>query len=119
MATITLEIPDELVEQAEIFQAQLDALVRQRVDPIAVVNEAFEPEVQQIVAVLANQPTPQAILDIQPSPRLQARVSTLLDRNKAAQLTQAETSELERYLFIDHLVRMAKAFALQRLADAS
>lgn len=66
---------------------------------------------EAIMALLASQPTPEEVLGIRPSPELQARVSELLAKNKTTALTSSETAELERYLTLEHLVRLAKAHA--------
>ena len=55
-------------------------------------------------------------ITIRPSPELQARVSELLHRNKEGELSQREGAELERYLTLEHLVRLAKAHAYRQLA---
>jgi len=64
-----------------------------------------------IIELLTSQPTPEQVLDIRPSPELQARVSELLDRNRIGVLSRQEETELERYLTLEHLVRLAKAYA--------
>jgi len=47
-----------------------------------------------------------------------ARVLTLLAREKAASsLTPTERSELEHYLRLEHLMRLAKARALRHLSE--
>lgn len=68
-----------------------------------------------IMALLADQPTPEAILAIQPSSALQARVSELLAQSKAGALNRQEEAELDRYLTLEHLVRLAKVQAYRRL----
>jgi len=65
--------------------------------------------------VLTSNPTPERVLALRPSPRLQARASELLARSKRGELLRQEEAELERYLMLEHLVRLAKAHAAQRL----
>jgi hypothetical protein len=60
---------------------------------------------------------PAQALTLRPSPELQERVSELLYRSKEGELTQQEATELERYLMLDHLVRLAKAHAARHAAD--
>ena len=47
---------------------------------------------------------------------MQERVSMLLFKEKNASLTAIEKSELDNYLVIEHLMRMAKARAFQMTA---
>ena len=64
-----------------------------------------------IMGLLTSQPKPEQVLAIHPSPELQARMSELLDQNKSGVLSRQEEVELERYLTLEHLVRLAKAHA--------
>jgi len=57
---------------------------------------------------------PEQVLAIRPSPELQACVSELLGRNKERELSRQEETELERYLTLEHLVRLAKAHAQEQ-----
>lgn len=57
---------------------------------------------------------PEQILAIKPSPKLQARVSELLANGKAGTLSHEEETELDRYLFVEHMARLAKARAYEQ-----
>jgi len=70
---------------------------------------------RKIIELLASQPTPEQVLAIRPSPEFQARVSELLGRNKEGELSRQEETELERYLTLEHLVRLAKAHAYKQM----
>lgn len=58
---------------------------------------------------LAGLPTPEEILALRPSERLHRRVQELLERSREGKLQPHEEEEWERYQFLEHLVRMAKA----------
>ncbi|MEQ9235178.1 hypothetical protein [Coleofasciculus sp. E2-BRE-01] len=73
----------------------------------------------QIVELLANQPSPEVILAIRPTPALQTRMSELLHRNKSGTLSRSEEVELDRYLLLEHWVRLAKAHAYKHLQTAA
>jgi hypothetical protein len=70
---------------------------------------------RQIVELLASQPSPEVVLAIRPTPALQARMSELLEQNKSGTLTRSEEVELDRYLLLEHWVRLAKAHAYKNL----
>jgi hypothetical protein len=70
---------------------------------------------RQIIELLASQPSPETILVIRPTPALQTRMSELLDRNKSGTLSRLEEVELDRYLLLEHWVRLAKTHAHKRL----
>jgi hypothetical protein len=68
-----------------------------------------------VVDFLASAPSPERILKYKVPPKVQARVSELIERKKKSQLTAEETDELESFLNIEHILRMAKAKAALRL----
>jgi hypothetical protein len=56
------------------------------------------------------------VAEFRPSPAAQRRVSELLERNRDQTLTPDESAELDHYLELEHLLRMAKARARHFLA---
>jgi hypothetical protein len=60
--------------------------------------------------------SPITVAEYHPSDAAKARVIDLVDREKSTQLTPDEKSELEHYLQLEHLMRLAKAKAQQHLA---
>lgn len=58
---------------------------------------------------------PHKLLDYKASPKAQARLDHLLAENKERPLTPAEEGEMGYFMMIEHLVRLAKARALQQL----
>ncbi|MGP0067960.1 MAG: hypothetical protein ACLQGP_30745 [Isosphaeraceae bacterium] len=69
-----------------------------------------------LLETLARLPSPEEILALRPAPILQDRIEALLDKNRAGGLSEEERREWERYQYIEHLVRLAKARAIQRQA---
>jgi hypothetical protein len=117
--SLHIEVSDALGEQLQAMQDRLpEILERGMRDMLAEQTETFH-DAAEIIAVLVSQLTPEQILAIQPSPDLQARVRNLLDRNKQNVLTEQEQAELERYAFLEHLVRMAKAHAYKQITQQS
>ena len=108
---ITIQVSDALGRQLQPFQERLpEVLERGLREVLAEKSKDFKDE-HAILELLTSQPTPEQVLAIRPSPELQARVSELLDRNKRGALSRQEETELERYLTLEHLVRLAKAYA--------
>jgi hypothetical protein len=70
----------------------------------------------EFVDFLAGGTTPQGVIDFRPSNETKTRVADLIRRQKLSSLSQDETAELNQYLQIEHLIRLAKARARQRLA---
>lgn len=104
MATITLEIPDDLLEQLAPLQAQLPELLRQCLQP------AFPSQVYRyILDFLTSQPTPEQVAAFRPTPEMQTRLQTLLARSHSGELTPTEQCELDEYERIEHLIVMLKS----------
>jgi len=68
-----------------------------------------------VLEAFARLPTPQEVLDLRPSPELQERISALLEKNRDQGLSPEEEREWERYQYLEHLVRLAKAKARSKL----
>lgn len=65
----------------------------------------------EILDVIAGGPAAERIVNFRPSPQTQRQLEDLLERERAGSLTAAEAAELERYLQLEHLMRLAKARA--------
>jgi hypothetical protein len=71
---------------------------------------------EEVIDFIAGGNTPEAVAAFRPSDAAHARVSDLLAREKADGLNSEEKSELDHYLQLEHLMRLAKARARQFLA---
>jgi len=64
--------------------------------------------------------TPQSVIDFRPSAETKARVADLIRQQKADTLSPDETAELNHFLHVEHVMRLAKARAqLGSLDDAA
>jgi len=68
-------------------------------------------EVVQFIAALS----PREVIEFKPSAAARDRIWDLIERQKAAPLPTEEKTELDHYLEIEHLMRLAKAHARQLL----
>lgn len=59
--------------------------------------------------------SPRKVIAFRPSEATRARVAELVKREKTEGLTPSETSELDHYLQLEHIMRLAKARAKQYL----
>jgi len=71
----------------------------------------------EIIDFIVSGTTPSAVAEFQPSEEARKQVADLLDREKSGQLTPDEKAELEHYLELEHIMRLAKARARRRLAS--
>lgn len=59
--------------------------------------------------------SPRKVLAYKASEKAQKRVNVLLEKNASVGLTADENAEMERYMTVEHIVRLAKAKAMQKL----
>jgi hypothetical protein len=69
-------------------------------------------ELVQFIASLG----PREVIDFKPSETARQRVWELIERQKATALPTDEKAELDHYIEVEHLMRLAKARARQLLA---
>lgn len=110
--------PDALGQELQQVQDRLSEVLERGLREVLADTQALPQDEQIIIAVLTSQPTPEQVLALRPSPAFQERASSLLAKSKAGAATAEERIELERYLVLEHFVRMAKANALQQRAQA-
>ncbi len=61
--------------------------------------------------------SPAAVIDFEPSQATKDRVADLIHREKTVGLSADEASELNRFLSLEHIMRLAKVRARGHLAD--
>jgi len=66
---------------------------------------------EEVVDFIAAGTTPLNIIAFRPSEASQERVTDLLEREKSGELAPGEKAELDSYMQIEHLMRLAKARA--------
>lgn len=72
--------------------------------------------VDSVVEFLASSSKPKDILAYKLPADLQDRASYLLERNREGEITPEEKEELDQFVFLEHIFRMAKARARIQLA---
>ena len=79
-----------------------------------------EPKVyEEIVDFIAAGTSPQNVIAFRPSEEARQRVWDLVAREKTDGLSQEETAELEQYLHLEHIMRLAKARAQRYVHSTS
>lgn len=111
---ITIEVSDLLGERLQQLGDRLPEALDRVLLELAPVEFSYQDD-HQIIEILASQPSPEVVLAIRPTLALQNRMTELLDRNNSGSLSQVENAELDRYLLLEHWVRLAKAHAYKSL----
>ena len=71
----------------------------------------------ELVDFIAANTAPAKLIAFRPSEATRRRVADLVHREKTQQLSRDESSELDHFVEIEHLMRLAKARARQQLAE--
>ena len=74
------------------------------------------PAYLEIIDFIAAGTTPETVIQFRPSPEAQRRVSDLIEKEKGTGLSPEEKAELDHFLELEHILRMAKARARQILS---
>lgn len=125
MAQLTIHISDELASRLEPLRDRLPELLLQLLETPSKTTStgaeriAFATEPPSVYAevldFLIKRPTPQEIAAFKVSLQAQERLQTLLKKNREATLTVEETTELDVYEQLEHLMLLLKARAINSI----
>lgn len=131
MAQITIEIPDDLAEQLEPFQSQFSDFFTRLITETLLTQPNLDTSksipsllttsgtYQEILDFLISRPTSEQIISFKVSQASQARLQTLLQKNRDSTLTPEETAELNLYEQLDTLISFLKIRAYTSLNTPS
>jgi hypothetical protein len=115
VSAITLKLPDELADRLRNQEARLPEILELGLRELAAKGQQGFEGASEVLEFLAGLPTPEEILALRPSRVLQQQVDGLLEKSRSGSLTAADEDEWDRYEYLEHLVRMAKIRARQKL----
>jgi hypothetical protein len=75
------------------------------------------PAYHEIIDFIAAGTTPQQVINFRPSLQTQKRVEELVDMEREQRASAEEKAELDHFMELEHILRMAKAKARQILAS--
>jgi hypothetical protein len=114
---LTLHVSEELASRLRPVQDQLPQILELGLRELHAAPPQFE-GLGDVLETLARLPPPQEILALRPSPALQERISSLLDKLRNGGLSADEERDWQKYQYIEHLVRIAKAKAALQLKSS-
>jgi hypothetical protein len=76
---------------------------------------AMERAYEEVIDFIAAGTTPDSLVAFHPSSEVKERVADLLYREKTTGLSSDEKAELDHYMQLEHLMRLAKARARQHI----
>ena len=112
---ITLNVPDELVTRLRDKELDLARVLELGLRELSASETAAFSGSGAVIETLATLPDPREVLALRPSEELEARIHELLEKNRTSGLSESEAQEWQRYEFVEHIVRLAKANALKKL----
>jgi hypothetical protein len=72
---------------------------------------------EEVIEFIAAGTSPSRVIAFRPSEAVKERVADLIHREKTTGLSPEEKSELDHYMQLEHLMRLAKARAHQYVAN--
>jgi hypothetical protein len=72
---------------------------------------------EEVIEFIAAGTSPDSLINFQPSDIVKERVADLIHREKTTGLLPDDKSELEHYLQLEHIMRLAKARAHQYVTN--
>ncbi len=76
-----------------------------------VTTRAFD----EVIDFITSCPPPEKIIAFEPSKPMQDRLNELLEKNRENGLSGSEKNEMEQFLLIEHMMRLTKAKAREKL----
>jgi hypothetical protein len=114
MATVTIEVPDELSELVAQAGDRLPELLARSLREPTLPAHVY----RYVLDFLAGRPTPEQLASFGPTPEMVERLRTLLGRESRGEVTPAEKAELDEYERLEHLMVLIKSGNLQHLTGA-
>ena len=115
---VTWTIPDELATDLGSLEHELPHILELGLREWSARNGTAFEGLSEVLETLAGLPSPQEVLALRPSERLQERIRALLEKNRTERLAPEEHREWQQYEYLEHLVRLAKAKAALKIKDA-
>jgi hypothetical protein len=115
MATVTIEIPDELSELIAQTGDRLPELLERSLREPTLPLHAY----RYVLEFLANHPSSADIAAFEPTPKMSERLKALMEREASDEMTPAEKAELDEYGRLEHLMIMIKSGNLNYPTGAS
>jgi hypothetical protein len=112
---MTVNIPDELATRLEPLSSEVARILELGIREYHAQQQAGLVGLNDLLEKLASLPPPEEVLALRPSPGLQERIGALLAKHRAGGLSVDEQREWQQYQYVEHLVRLAKGQAMQRL----
>jgi hypothetical protein len=106
MPSLTLDLSEQLQDKVKPFSRWVPAILE--VSLLNLKSPAYG-AASEFIDFLTSNPTEQAVGAYKLSEVFQERVEELLGKNREGRLTQDESTELNDYMRLEHVIRVIKA----------
>ncbi|MCA9950234.1 MAG: hypothetical protein KDE48_11355 [Anaerolineales bacterium] len=108
MTTVTIDIPEHLIPLINSIGTELPLVLEMGMSRLAPVStKAY----MEAVALLTQHPDPKTVAEFRFSEDVESRIVSLLERNRADQITKSEEVELDRLIQLEEQLQIVKAKA--------
>lgn len=114
---VTLEVPEKMGREMQALGADLPAAIKLGLANWRLYPTATHRELAIAIRELITATTPEQVLALSPTSKLARRVRRLLDKNRETGLNSSENDEMDAYLRVEHVVRLAKGTAALQLKE--
>ena len=112
---LTLTIQNELAVQLSPYAAKIPEILKLGIREWRARGQSGYAGLSDVFEKLASLPTPEEVLALRPTKALQERLDALLDKQRQSTWTADEQREWDQLRYVEHLVRVAKANATDKL----
>ncbi len=119
MATITIELPEDLADRLRSRSTELPRIIEAGLNALQPSEGPIYSGMADVLSFLSQLPGPEAVLELRASPLLQSRVEALVAKSRTEGLSEAEEREWQQYEQLEHRVVTAKLHARQRLLESA
>jgi arsenate reductase-like glutaredoxin family protein len=113
----TVTIADDLADQLKPYQAQLAEILELGIREWQARGETGYNGLNSVLEQLAALPAPEEVLALRHTPPLLERLAALLEKNRTVGFSPDDQREWDKYEYVEHLVRLAKANAARKLKE--
>jgi hypothetical protein len=116
---ITVNVPEDVIAKLGALEPALSQALELGLQELAARPQEGFGGVAEVLEFLATLPTPEEILALRPSDRLQAQIDRLSARYQNQELTLPEQQLWRQYEYLEHILSIAKAKAYLKLNSTS
>ncbi len=114
---LTIDLPYDVVRSLEFQGDDLPSIINEGIRAVRSRSSPGYRGLWDVLDLLATLPNPTDVLELRPTPELQARIEEVLEKNRTNELTEADRQFWASYEFVEHFVQRAKLAAQSKIGQ--